>query len=348
MIFDVLVTGAGPAGCSAAIRAAKGGLTVGLAEACAFPRDLPGEALDPDVDIQFRKLGVASKVAKAGFLRGPGWTYCRGGERTLMLFSGQRGLRLGYQAWRADLDSVLLERAASLGVRIMQPGRAREFKAGKTYSSVRVNGEEVCFRHLVDASGSNSWLRRELQLPLRRISAQLTARYGYWPGHPGLGTIPEFHQHECGWTWLARVRSDFCQFVRLSLDGSALPDLPAPFPSLPRSRGADVTWRFVPQCAGEGYFLCGDAAGVLDPTSTSRVRRAMASGIRAAELIARIEGKRMDKAQAAAAYRKWSADRFAEQAQSLAERYRTFELAPAWLKGIERELLAIKETKAYD
>jgi flavin-dependent dehydrogenase len=344
MIFDLLVAGAGPAGCAASIRAAKSGLTVALAEAGAFPRDLPGEALDPGIETLLRKLGMAASISKAGFLRNPGWLRCCSGKRTFMPFSGPRGLRLGYQAWRAQFDSLLLARAASLGVRVLQPARVCGFKGGQRNGCARVNGEEVRFRHVVDASGSNSWLRKELQLPVKRVSPQLTARFGYLNGQAKLGAMPEFHEHECAWTWLAQVKSDVCQFVRLSLDASPLPGLPPPFDSL-RARGADVTWRIVSECAGDGYFLCGDAAAVLDPAGPSGVVRAIASGIRAAELVAQVKRKSMKKTTAAMAYRKWYVTHFVEHARQLSRRYLAFERPPVWLDGIEQALLAIEATE---
>jgi flavin-dependent dehydrogenase len=337
---DVLVIGGGPAGAAAAIRTAQGGLKVVLAERAAFPRDLPGEALLPQEEAIFRKLGVARRVAEADFIRAPGWILQERG-RHLMLFVVQRKLRFGYQAWRAELDSILLNQARALGVKILQPLRVngvalRERRAQTDRGDVR-------FRYLVDATGSNSFLGRELRLQVRRVSPPLIARYGYVFGAPPTGTIPELHVHKCGWTWLARVRPDCCQFVRLALEESvALPALPPPYDSIARPRGADVTWRFTPACAGRAYFLCGDAAAVLDPASPSGVGRALASGIKAGELILDVS-KGRDSESAAADYRTWSLRRFMRFARRLAARYSDFELPPAWLGGLEAHFAALKE-----
>jgi flavin-dependent dehydrogenase len=53
-----------------------------------------------------------------------------------------------------------------------------------------------------------------------------------------------------------------------------------------KTRSTDVTWRFVPRCAGPGYFLVGDAAAVLDPASSHGVLRALMTGMRAGQLAA--------------------------------------------------------------
>jgi flavin-dependent dehydrogenase len=350
MTFDVLVTGAGPAGCAAAIRAADGGLKVALAERSAFPRDLPGEAIHPDVDALFQQLGVETEMAEAGFVRCPGWMLCRTGERSFIPFTGPHGLRFGYPAWRAQFDSLLLARARQAGVKVLQPARIRALRMDSGVSVAEIDGTEVRFRHLVDASGSNSWLRRERRLPVKRFSPRLTARFGYATDDRVLGSIPEFHEHAGGWTWMARVRSDCCQFVRLSLadpvsEREALPALPPPFDSNLRSRGADVTWRLVRECAGPGYFLCGDASAVLDPAAPSGVQRALAGGLKAADLILRILTEGMDSRAAAQDYREWCLKQFTGQARQLAHRYAALERPPVWIKKLQRELLAMPGVK---
>src|ERR1700733_8312869 len=108
MVLDVLVAGAGPAGCAAAIHAATRGLRVALIEKAHFPRDLPGEALHPDVNRLFAELSVAEAIAKAGFIRNPGWIRERSGDRSFVPFVGESGLQFGVQAWRSELDSILL------------------------------------------------------------------------------------------------------------------------------------------------------------------------------------------------------------------------------------------------
>src|SRR4029453_12352242 len=49
-----------------------------------------------------------------------------------------------------------------------------------------------------------------------------------------------------------------------------------------RAGGAGVTWRMAAQAAGDGWFLCGDGALLLDPSSSHGVLRGLMSGIAAA------------------------------------------------------------------
>lgn len=338
MVFDVLVVGAGPAGCAAAIRAATHGLHVALIEKASFPRDLPGEALHPDVERIFDELGVAEAVSKGGFLRYPGWIRERSGERMFVPFEGQAGLGFGYQCWRSDLDSILLNRVRLAGVNVVQPAsHATVILRGGQVAGIEAEGKAWLCRNLVDASGANRLLSRSLQLRVQDFSPRLVARYAYFRGDCDLGVIPQLREHACGWTWLARVQEDCCQCVQLSLAADAdAPVAPSPFDSPGvRFRGADVTWRLVPECAGAGYFLCGDAAAVLDPAASSGVARALFSGVKAADLIAQITNNELDALAGAALYRRWCTDQFLDQAQQLASRYAELEEPPVWLQNFE-------------
>ncbi len=340
MTFDVLVIGAGPAGCAAAIRAAQRGLKVGLAERSTFPRDRPGEALHPEAELVFRKMGIAEKIAAAGFIRTPGWLLY-GKKQEVVLFASRGKLRFGYLAWRADLDVLLLDHAQTIGVKILQPARVTSVAAREGYA--RTNLGKIRFRYLVDASGANGLVQRNLGLDVKRVSPPLIARYGYVWGYPAPGIMPEFHEHACGWTWLARVKSDCHQFVRLALDKSAvLPPLPSPYAAVSHPRGADVTWRFVPACAGDGYFLCGDAASVLDPAAASGVERALASGRKAGESIVQLAEGSVDRGEAAEEYRKWTLRQFVRDARGISARYEALERPPDWISTVERELSSLK------
>ncbi len=338
--FDVVIVGAGPAGCAAAIRAASHGLTVALLEKARFPRDVPGEALHPDVESVFDALGIGTAISNPRFIRYPGWILERSGERTFIPFSSKPGFRFGYQLWRAELDSMLLAEAQRAGVMVVQPaGRSDLILTDGRIVGVNVSGQRLASRHLIDASGTTRWVSRSLGLHINRLSPRLVAEYGYVRGDCEFGTIPEFHEHSSGWTWLARVQMDCCQCVRLALDpGVDLPPLPAPFDRLPRLRGADVTWRVVPECAGAGYFLCGDAAATLDPAAASGVARALAAGTKAADLIAHVNAGTVNEDDAAETYRHWLASEVATQALQLASRYADLESPPRWLNAMSERL----------
>jgi flavin-dependent dehydrogenase len=328
----MLVVGAGPAGCSAAIRGAARGLTVGIIERSRFPRDLPGEALHPDIDRVFDELGVREAVASAGFLKYPGWILEHDGEPIYVPLSESMLLRFGYQVWRADFDTLLLEHARRCGATVLQETNAREVLAAGRVVGLESAEGRLLARHVIDASGSRRWLARQLSLPARPLSPRLVARYGYSDRDFGLGILPQFREHADGWTWLAKVRESTFQCVRLALVPDVeLPPLPAHFGFPQRLRGADVTWRLVDACAGPGYFLCGDAAATLDPAASGGVARAMESGCRAADLVADVCAGAKTEREATHGYREWLAARIWSEARTLASRHSVLENSPSWV-----------------
>src|SRR6188472_3255882 len=65
--YDAVIIGAGPAGSSCAIRLAKTGLKVLLAEQKKFPRSkLCGEFISPECLAHFAELGVLDEMSRGG------------------------------------------------------------------------------------------------------------------------------------------------------------------------------------------------------------------------------------------------------------------------------------------
>jgi geranylgeranyl reductase family protein len=62
-VYDVIIIGAGPAGCAAARTLASAGFSVGLFDKAIFPRDkICGDALIPDAHQVLKKLGLMERV----------------------------------------------------------------------------------------------------------------------------------------------------------------------------------------------------------------------------------------------------------------------------------------------
>jgi flavin-dependent dehydrogenase len=99
-----------------------------------------------------------------------------------------------------------------------------------------------------------------------------------------------FTTTQSGWQWIARVRPGLYQWITASwrADRPNRDEVPHRMRELRETaptRGADVSWRILREPAGRGYFAVGDAAAVLDPSSSHGVLRALSTGIMAAHCI---------------------------------------------------------------
>jgi flavin-dependent dehydrogenase len=71
-----------------------------------------------------------------------------------------------------------------------------------------------------------------------------------------------------------------------------------------------VTWRIATTLAGENWFLVGDAAATLDPTSSRGVLKSMMTGMMAGHLAEPVIAGKMGWQQASSGYGEWLRDWF--------------------------------------
>jgi flavin-dependent dehydrogenase len=326
---DVVVVGGGPAGAAAAIACATRGLSVILCERERPGRDRPGETLHPGIEPLLRQLGVADRLAQAVGARHAGIWVEWGGPRRFEAFGADTsGPWNGFQVWRADFDALLLARAQEVGVEVRQPCAV----TGAILRDGILRGLDtaagpIAARMAVDASGATRWLGRALDVASPARSPRLIARYGYMEGScPAYDDAPSLVGDNSGWTWTALVRSKLYQWTRVSFEGPPGCDWTPPylFALTPRarSRGADVTWRMASKAAGPGWFMVGDAAATLDPTSSRGVLKAIMSGMTAGHLIVAVLDGRTPAEATAAAYHEWLAAWYSIDAANLAKFYR--------------------------
>lgn len=326
---QVLIIGCGPAGSAAAIYCAQHGLSTVIIDSLKFPRERPGETFHPGMEPLLKQLGVGQKIDTAGFLRHEGNWVEWGDEGKFIPFGAdESGNWQGFQAWRADFDSILLNRARELGVILMQPCQAKKL----IVENDRVIGAEtsagcVYADIVIDAAGSRHWLARQLGMEIIPYSPRLTAYYGYAEGEcPPRDKIPAIVADEKGWTWTAKVKPQLYQWTRLFFQRSHLEAdwIPQELMGLTpkgNTRKADVTWRTVSTPAGTGYFTVGDAATVLDPASSHGVLKALMSGIMAGHLITQVQQQGYRENLATEAYCKWVGEWFKQDVIKLREFY---------------------------
>lgn len=336
--YDVVVIGAGPAGSATAIYCTLHGLSVALVEQASFPRERPGETLPPGVEPLLLQLGIALPES---YIRHTGHWVQWGGPQHFLAYGGTvTEPWRGFQIPRAAFDCLLIRKVLELGVAVYQPCRVTEaIMFNGRMIGVKTPAGELLADLVVDASGARSWLSSQVPLGQSICSPRLIARYGYAEGeHAQCDEAPGIRADRFGWYWTAKVAPGRYHWTRLCFDSANAPfaEQPAEFEHLNPSggiRGADVTWRIRDGTAGDGYFLVGDAAFVIDPGSSHGVLKAVMSGMMAAHAI--IAGIEFPRHQSAIGlqYRQWLQDWFVRDVKAMYDLYRSHPWPPVWLPG---------------
>lgn len=327
-MIDLLVLGGGPAGTATAITAAHAGLQVVMLERTDFSRFRPGETLHPGTEPLLKQLGAAEAVLGTGVLRHQGIRVRWGGSPRVDRYgTDAEGPWCGLQVPRTVLDAALVDAARRSGGDIrpnVSPWQVI-VESGRV-AGVRAGAEEWRARWTVDATGGGHRLARQLAIPVIRHSPRLIARYGYVKGHcPDLDAVPSIWTDSTGWTWVARIAANSYQWTRVKCVGESCrgttPGVLASLEPIGPTRGADVSWRIAASPSGPGYFIAGDAACVLDPSSSNGVLRALMTGIMVGHLASAVGQKLIDEPAAATRYAAWLIRWFAHDCARLRERW---------------------------
>ncbi len=318
--YDAVIVGGGPAGSTVATALARLGRRVVLFEREKFPRFHVGESLLPFNLPIFERLGVAEKIAAAGFQKKYGaffWNEATGGTRPVVFEQGINNRHpAAYHVKRADFDQLLLDHAGESGAEIHDASPVSEVllengaAAGVVVQSANGGAaRQVRARVVVDASGQDALLSRKLgtlRFDSKLKRAGLFAHYEgvCWPeGHrPGDILLPI---DDGVWYWIIPF-SDGTSSVGAVFDPTRFRgegrDLEARFEDLiarsarmrellAGSRRSSGVFGFSDystssaRLAGNGYLLVGDAATFLDPVFSTGVFLAMATGEYAAQAI---------------------------------------------------------------
>lgn len=335
---DVAVVGAGPAGLAAAISARLRGSRVTLLEHTEFPRYRPGESQHPGIATLFEELGIED-LSQFSPIRPSGiWTTWQEASKFVAFGGDSQRPWCGYQITRSTLDQVLLGRARQLGVRILQPcGKTKIFHDNGRVGGVRYEHGEVKARFIIDASGGQHWLQKELGLQLLKLSPRLIASYGY------VHTLdckqygnPSIRADGATWTWIAQIDVNLCHWTRLDLNSGFNREVPSELQACAtdcgKPFGADVTWRTVQPVAGPGFFLVGDAAAVLDPVASHGMLRSLMSGMMAGHLVTCIVHGREAEDSTTSFYKDWFSEWVRKDVATVSDLYRKLRPIPEWLK----------------
>ncbi len=298
--FDAIVVGAGPAGSATAIRLAREGARVLLADRARFPRDKPcgggltGRAVrelpvdvSPVVEDVVRSLEVRLRYRKR--------------------FEGRSETPLVLMTQRRRLDAFLVEQAAGAGADFRDGATVEGLTVGPDGAELTVGGKRVRATAIVGADGVNGKLARAAGLgggilygialegngPLRdEQRGRATVELGVVPGGYGWVFPKDDHANYGVGGWAAegpRLRehlSRLCDAHGADVDG--LTDL----------HGRRLPIRRTSAARHGPILLVGDAAGLVDPLSGDGIYEALVSARLAAAAI--LEG-RLDGYEAALA-----------------------------------------------
>lgn len=332
---DLLIIGGGPAGLAAAIVARIEGASVRILMREEHLRERPGETLHPGIEPLLDRLGVGDAIRAGSYTRFPGIRLATlVGEQLMAYGETNDEPWLGFQIPGRLLDTVLKRRAEYLGTRIHMGEEARNVEWD-------VNGRfyvgNYTARYVLDCTGGRHWLARRLGIKINRLSSPLVAHYGYVEmDAKGEDEWPLFEVDETGWLWTARISDTLMHWTRLNLIGGApkrgwLPEQWVGLSCASRPRRVNVTWRRCERVAGPGYFICGEAASVLDPASSHGVLTAVMSGMLAGQYAVRVIRDPRLAEEARSSYEAWIYGRIKADSKELAKLYTAFPNPPGWV-----------------
>jgi len=321
--LPVLIVGAGPAGCAAALALRRRGRPVLLMDRARFPRDkVCGDVLLPEaVEILADLAGATPPDEGARCLglsyTGPSGRAFAGG------FADRAGARRSWRTVRRKVfDAWLLDRAREAGADVREGVSVVDLRrdAAGAVCGVRIRDErgresEMPGAAVIGADGATSAVARAAATPSGGLPASpapnrlAVAVRGYAEGpdlpvdmaevHATASTLP-------GCAWLVPVGGGLCNVGagivladarRRGVEPRELLDRAcAESPELARRlRTAELTgvrgWS-LPLAgsrrllAGAGWLVAGDAAGLIDPLTGHGIHTALASGRLAGERLA--------------------------------------------------------------
>ncbi|MGH8124775.1 MAG: NAD(P)/FAD-dependent oxidoreductase [Rhodanobacteraceae bacterium] len=314
---DVLVVGGGPGGSTIATLLARRGWRVTLLEKRRHPRFHIGESLLPANMPLFEEIGALEKLRALGRLK-LGANFPReDGSYYTFRFGRALGDTLPYafHVLRQEMDQMLFEHARENGVDAREQVKVEsvELDASGACAHLVADGAQSTLRarYLVDASGRDTLLGKQLKLVRRNRKHQSAAMFAHYKGvshnsdDPG-GNIISVNRFAHGWTWFIPMPGDttsigcVCKpgYLKTRQGASNEDFMARTLASVP---GADrrmthaerispvrFTGNYSYACtrmAGPHWILVGDAWAFLDPVFSSGVLLSMYSARQASDVV---------------------------------------------------------------
>lgn len=317
MQYDVIVVGGGPAGTTAALYANRSGLKTLIIDKDRFPRDKTcGDAIGGKAVDVLRDLDLLSDVERLPSVRVRGVVF--GGtdhtEADINIVSDRRPDVAGYVIPRKDYDEFMLAQCRREGVECREGWEAYDvILENDAVCGIRArepdSGEQEEFRSpvVLGADGYKSIVSRQLGFFDPDPDHTILAVRSYFKNVSGLSDKIELHYLTSilpGYFWIFPGKDDIAnvgigmlmrpmQTKRISLV-RALDEAIRSDHFAHRFRQAvrltkPAGWQLPVgskkrPCAGAGFMLLGDAAGLVDPFTGEGIGNAMFSGRVAIEI----------------------------------------------------------------
>ena len=310
--YDVVVLGAGPAGCTAAIALRRRGVpAVLLVDAGDTRSPRLGESIPPDSRLLLERIGVWNAFIASN------------PEPCLGSCSGWGSDELGFNdflynphgpGWHLDrrrFDDLLLEGAAASGAAVVTKtalAHAEQGVDGSTHLTLRgADAQSVRAGFVVDATGRRALLARMMGArPRPRDRLSCAAAFVALPAESPLSRMTMLEAVEYGWWYVARLPGARAAVV-LATDVDIMRERGLSEPAawsahLTRTRHVCATLegatllpeRLIVRSAsafsldrvtGHGWLAIGAAAAACDPISSAGIYRALATALHGAECI---------------------------------------------------------------
>jgi geranylgeranyl reductase family protein len=317
-VHPVVVVGAGPAGCAAALCLARQGIEVRLLEAARFPRDkVCGDVLLPEARDVLEQMGISTSLFASRRHLITGCRYVTPSGRVLEAeFRDLEGRpRPWWSLRRIEIDQVLVDQVRAAGVAVEEGVRARGLLVeggaivGVTARDAAGDTIEVRASAVIAADGASSVLARRAGLHGQPTTHLCVSQRGYVDagaaGEASLFSIFTTARTLPGCTWCVPLGAGRANVgvgvLRADLDrrGGSLstladeaaarhPEFAQVWSPRPALRGWSLPGASWPRRRTRpGLLLVGDAGGMVDPFTGHGIHTALRAGRLAGEVLAR-------------------------------------------------------------
>lgn len=284
--------------------------------------DLPSESIHPGVETLLKQLEAGDCITPAS--RG---TYegIQTGRHYSPLGEDASGAWKGNHINRSIFDAELLSIVERRGVEIVKSDAVDPvIEKEKVKGLLLSNATEISSSYIIDASGYRSFGGRKMGFKKKFFSPPLIT----WTGISGYNNHDQykarFYPESGGWTWISPEKNGRCTWTRLALIGTQ--DLLPPAelrhsPLIGKIKTSNRRWQIFRPVCKEGFLLCGDAAGILDPAAGQGILNALLSGITAANTLHAINKDPAHEAFHLATYDDWFLRNYMDKVEKLRKFY---------------------------